>query len=443
MLVFLFVFSPCFLYAQSLFTKHDRVLILAPHPDDEIIGTGGVIQQALKAHAKLKVACFTNGDNNELAFIVYEKRITFKKDEFLHMGQTRARETIKALEFMGLRAEDIVFLGYPDFGTLEILTTHWQDTGPFKSMFARVSEISYPDALSFRAAFVGENILKDLEKIILEFKPNKIFLSHPGDTNRDHQALYLFTRIALWNLEGRLKSPKLYPYLIHVVKWPMPRGHHLDLELDPPDKFKPFKWSKVFLSEAEVSLKHKAINFFTSQIEYNPPYLFTFARKNELFGDYPPVWLKKNRGKVIFWTRLDADSDIEDGSDIAGEEGGNLIFGLAYRYDDHNLYVKMHLKNRMSLVKGISIFLLGYSKSESFARMPKIKISLGLFAKSIKDKKRPIFMRGFKISYQGSDLILNIPLAGLGYPDYILTRVRTGIKSFTFYTNSWRIIELQ
>ena len=48
----------------------DRVLILAPHPDDETIGTAGVLQQAKKAGAQVKVVCFTNGDANELAFIV-------------------------------------------------------------------------------------------------------------------------------------------------------------------------------------------------------------------------------------------------------------------------------------------------------------------------------------------------------------------------------------
>ena len=38
------------------FTDQDRVLIIAPHPDDEAIGTAGVIQKALKAGAKSEVA---------------------------------------------------------------------------------------------------------------------------------------------------------------------------------------------------------------------------------------------------------------------------------------------------------------------------------------------------------------------------------------------------
>jgi len=36
------------------FTKNDRVLILAPHPDDETIGACGAIQNALKKKCKIK-----------------------------------------------------------------------------------------------------------------------------------------------------------------------------------------------------------------------------------------------------------------------------------------------------------------------------------------------------------------------------------------------------
>jgi len=66
----------------SEFTPTDRILILAPHPDDEAIGTAGVIQKALRAGAALKVVLFTNGDHNEWAFIVYEKRLTLRKKDF-------------------------------------------------------------------------------------------------------------------------------------------------------------------------------------------------------------------------------------------------------------------------------------------------------------------------------------------------------------------------
>jgi len=56
-------------YTDIEITKQDRILILAPHPDDEAISAGGVIQKALSQDAKVKVVCITNGDNNQLAYL--------------------------------------------------------------------------------------------------------------------------------------------------------------------------------------------------------------------------------------------------------------------------------------------------------------------------------------------------------------------------------------
>ena len=120
------------------FTKYDRVLIMAPHPDDETIATAGVIQSAKKSGAAVKVMCFTNGDHNELSFIVYEKRIPLKSGEFIHMGETRRNETIAAMRSLGLEEADLAFLGYPDFGTMEILT---------KSVVSRAMAYSMPSGM--------------------------------------------------------------------------------------------------------------------------------------------------------------------------------------------------------------------------------------------------------------------------------------------------------
>ena len=93
------------------FNKGDRVLILAAHPDDETIGAAGAIQKAIKAGAAVRVVLYTNGDNNEPAFIIFEKRLTFRRGEFLHMGEVRRKETISALVSLGLSGRDIIFLG--------------------------------------------------------------------------------------------------------------------------------------------------------------------------------------------------------------------------------------------------------------------------------------------------------------------------------------------
>ncbi|MDD5506660.1 MAG: PIG-L family deacetylase, partial [Candidatus Omnitrophica bacterium] len=90
------------------FSKDDRIFILAPHPDDETIGCGGIIQEALSKGADVRVIYLTNGDHNQFAFIVYEKRLTFRSAEFIHMGKVRRDEAIKAMAGLGLNKDKLI-----------------------------------------------------------------------------------------------------------------------------------------------------------------------------------------------------------------------------------------------------------------------------------------------------------------------------------------------
>jgi len=421
-------------------TKDDRVLILSPHPDDEAIGVAGVIQKALKVRARIKVVCYTNGDNNEVAFIIYEKHISFKREEFIHVGEVRRKEAISAMTYLGVNKDDIIFLGYPDFGTMEILTKYWGKTKPFRSFMRRSSKVPYPECLSPGAPYVGESILKDLKKVIFDFKPTKIFVSHPADINRDHRSLYVFTRLALWDVGDKIKSAQIFPYFVHIPKWPMPRGYHPEAELNPPSNLTDVLWEKLLLTADEVKAKGACISFYKSQIEYNPPYLFTFARKNELFGDYPVIDLTSGPANGFCWQDVSVPKDEEDSqSAVHGRKGG--ISALAYAKTKDNLFIKLNLKHRIDKTFGISIFLLGYNKNRDFATLPKIHISIGMFGMTIRDKKQRVSVKGARISYKGNALILRIPLANLGDPDYILSSARTA--DLPFGQTAWRILKIK
>jgi len=414
------------------FRKEDRILILAPHPDDEAIATSGVIQRALQVGAKMKVVLFTNGDNNELAFIVYEKRLTFRKNEFLHMGEVRKKESLRAMQSLGLSQDDIICLGYPDFGTLQILTRYWGQVRSYRSMFPRQNKVSYPDAMSPGAPYVGESILKDLKRIIIDFKPTKIFVSHPADHNRDHQALYLFLRLALWDTEGQISSPEIFPYLIHMVGWPKPRGFHPEIELLPPQELVNSKisWQRLVLTDAELKNKHEAILFYKSQNKCDPPYLLTFARKNENFGDCPIVKIKFQANQEIDW------QDIE-----TNEEGRVSV--LAYAHQAGNLLIRLELKKKINKVFGVSVYLLGYKKKIDFSLMPKIRMDVDIAGLHVHDKKQTLFMKDIRLAYKNKDMIFTIPLKSLGNPDYIFSYVRTSSNTLPLDETCWRILELE
>ena len=408
---------------MPLFTNADRVLILSTHPDDETIGAAGAIQKAIKAGAAVKVAYYTNGDSNEPAFSVYERRLTFRKGEFLHMGEVRRQESIRAMSYLGLEDNDLIFLGYPDVGTMAILTQYWGHTKPFRALFTKVSKVPYPECLSPNAAYTGDSILKDLKKVILDFRPTKIFVSHPADRNNDHRSLYLFLKIALWDLEGEISQPEVYPYFIHLSGWPSPRGYHPELRLDPPESVIGISWKKLLLTKKEIEKKHDAIAYYKSEVEYDPPYLFTFARKNELFGDYPSIKIKReHQGDKMEW--LNAD----------------LSGAVSYLCRDPDLYVSLNLKKKADKDTGMVLFLLGYSRKTDFAVMPKLRISVDAFGIHAKNKRDNITIKDAAVSYEGNSVILKVPLNALGDPDYVLINVRAA--GLSDGQKAWRILEL-
>lgn len=412
------------------FKKGERILILAPHPDDEAIACAGIIQEALKAQAKVRIVYLTNGDHNELSFIVYEKRLTMRQGEFVHMGQVRQQESIKAMEFLGLPKEDLVFLGYPDYGTFEIFCKYWRTDKPFRDRLTRISSVPYKDNPSYGASYYGESILDDLTTQILNYKPDKIFVSHPADVNVDHKTLYLFLQVALSDLEGAIPKPKVYPYLVHCVGWPVPRHYHPELALYPPHKFigSQIDWLRFNLSFDQLNKKHQTILFYRSQTQSAAFYLLAFARENELFGDYPVLELAPQlslKEKLISYfggTRMFKEATDPEAIQGIGEieEDGFVSYA---RQDDYFI-VRVDKPKKLSARFGAMFYIFGYSKHAAFSQMPKIRIITAAGRARVFNGKKRIIDHEVLVEHTKNSLTLKVPLKLLGNPDYLLTLLK-------------------
>lgn len=432
------------------FTAQDRVLILAPHPDDESIGTGGVIQRALASGAFVKIACLTNGDHNQWSFILYEKRIPLRNREFIHLGEVRRSETITALKLIGLSQQQVTFLGYPDAGTLEIMANYWDTSKPFRSLLTRISQVPYQECLSCGSPYVGESILKDLKTVLLDYRPTKIFVSHPVDFNRDHQSLYLFLQVALWDLESQMNRPAVYPFLVHAFGWPRPIGFHPELKLSPPEDLagSGISWQELALTNSEISTKRKMLSVYKTQFEFYPSYPLTYARKNELFGDYPVIELQeKNRPGETENRR------IGDGLQFAPSPIPPFVSsksGLSYTLEDKQLVIRIPLTTKLDKTIGISLYLFGYRSKMDFAKMPKLHIRFGIRGIVVEDRKMLLPDKTVQFRYvrtrEGrvitTNLVLTIPLSELEYPKYILSRVTTNAGDLSLSDTAWRILHL-
>jgi len=411
------------------FKKGQKVLILSPHPDDESIACAGIIQEAIAAGARVKIIYLTNGDHNELAFIVYEKRLVIRKNEFVYMGKVRQKESINAMKFLGIPENDLVFLGYPDFGTFEIFCNYWQAKRPFKDKLTRIAYVPYKDDPCYGSPYDGENILNDLTQQILDYKPDKIFVSHPADHNVDHKSLYLFLQIALSDLEGKVPKPKVYPYLVHFVGWPIPRHYHPELELNPPARFHFSKidWERFELSFDQLDNKYKSIMFYRSQTSTSAFYLLAFARANELFGDYPVLELKPQpslKDKVISYfgaTGMVKEAQAPQSQDQPQlEEAGTV----SYAEEDGYFIVRVDKPKKLSSRFGVLVYIFGYSKETPFAKMPKIRIIT--FGKKcmVFNGKDKVLGHGVSVGFGSNWLAIKIPLKLLQNPDYLLTSLK-------------------
>ena len=86
---------------------------------------------------------------------------------------------------------------------------------------------------------------------------------------------------------------QLYPYLIHYLTWPKPKGFHPEKDLTPPEALAGDEiWRQYHLSASQIGTKKKALEAHKSQYFSSPNYLLSFVKFNELFGDIPPLRLR-------------------------------------------------------------------------------------------------------------------------------------------------------
>jgi LmbE family N-acetylglucosaminyl deacetylase len=143
-----------------------RVLVVAPHPDDESIGCGGAICLHHDRGDRVVVVFLTSG----------ERGLPETPPE-----QVRA---IREVESEGaaevLRVDRIEFLRLPD------------------------SELS---------AHIG-TAARSLRRVLQAFKPDRIYLPHPDEIHPDHRATVPIVRAALAPLPRRSGLPELLGYEI-------------------------------------------------------------------------------------------------------------------------------------------------------------------------------------------------------------------------------------
>jgi LmbE family N-acetylglucosaminyl deacetylase len=240
-----------------------RVLVLAPHPDDETFGTGGVIRRALQNHAAVRVVVVTSGNH----FIRAARLLTGKKqvgpDDLAYLARVRQGESRQALKILGATESQVTFLGYPDRGLTPLLTGR------------------SPGHIDLKG-FTRAGLESELKLIIKDFQPTDIYYPASEDDHPDHTALGILTQ----DLLGR-QHVRQHLYLVHYKQnqWPSFTWLSQYVPLMPPLNLtrNGWVWENMPLSGQEYRAKWQAALAYKSQLKAVGGRYLTYARHNEIF----------------------------------------------------------------------------------------------------------------------------------------------------------------
>lgn len=420
-----------------------RIMIIVPHPDDEILGCAGVIQTAVAKKLPLRIVFLTYGDSNQWSFIAYNGKPTIMPKGARAMGSVRRREAIAAADTLGVPKESLVFLGYPDYGTMVMWRAKWGDHRPYRGRLTGARHVPYESAFHPGADYKPENVVGDLTSLIGDFRPTHIFVSHPADRHPDHASLYLYTRLALLDLH---LTPKVYPFLVHYPGWPLSRGFKPERPFAPPEELASEEsWVQLPLTDTKVSQKKAALQQHRSQYEYSATRLLAFVRDLEIFGDIPTYRIETAadmpdvRGGSQPYLFQNAPADVESEARSGYVDIENARVGR----EESILQVRIRVSRPVPETAQLSVYLFGYRDDVPFAKMPKIEVRTSEQFVFVYDNGHRA--RGAKVNatLNPLELDLRVPLGLLGRPQQIFFGGRTWSAAIDTDVLPWRLIDLR
>lgn len=267
---------------------HQRLLVLAPHNDDETLGVAGLILAARRQGMEVRVAIATNGDGYLFATMEDFRRVFPHSADFIRMGDIRQQESLNALRVLGVPADHVSFLSYPDRSLPALWEDDWRVETPYRSPYTKASQSPYAITYDPKAVYAGEDLLADLQSIIESYHPDLIVYPHPNEVHPDHWGLSIFTHLALALIQQDDPDyqPDAFVYLIHQPDYPQPKGYYpQDCLLPPPSLFtlSP-RWFYLDMSEADTQRKQEALAEYKTQLPVLGKFMESFVRHNELFA---------------------------------------------------------------------------------------------------------------------------------------------------------------
>ena len=196
--------------SEEIFYEKSDVLVLAPHPDDEVIGCGGSMELLKKNDSSIQVVYLSNGIPDKGEEI--KKQILKRKQEAIELNQYKKFNT-------------------PVFFDLE----------------TRKIEFNYTEKIN------------ELKKIISQIKPNLIFVPFVVDRVNDHQ----FANKLLYNSLKDITYENCFIYSYQVSNF-IKLNSYVDITNVFSDKIEMMRFYKSVLEKTNYINLFKGLNLYNS-----------------------------------------------------------------------------------------------------------------------------------------------------------------------------------
>ncbi len=213
-----------------------RLLVLAPHPDDESLAAGGLIQRARAYAVPGSVVFVSDGENNPWPQRALERRLWIGSRQRDAWAARRRDEADAAVDVLGGAAIRVIRLGWPDGGLTSRLL---DDTAA---------------------------MLAQMRELLARERPTILVLPDLVDRHPDHSALHVLMEMVFQGMPRELR-PDCLGYVLHGrARSGIPRWR-----------------AQLALSTDEAAGKRRAIEAHASQMAFSRKRLLRFATDEESF----------------------------------------------------------------------------------------------------------------------------------------------------------------
>jgi len=173
------------------------LMVFCPHEDDEH-PFAGLMRAMVEAGLPVHVVFYTGGDVGECErYFDGHPCDPIRAREF---GTVRMEESAEALEHIGVKPDQMTFLGLPDGGSGEIWFNHIQAANPFLSIYLAVDHSPYEHVYQQNLPYARDSVIEAAKRLIIQFHPAMIAASHPDERHVDHRTANWFTMKACQEL---------------------------------------------------------------------------------------------------------------------------------------------------------------------------------------------------------------------------------------------------